>query len=88
VKPEPLHAGDLVRGIITVFPLNAHSVINAYIMSPVPTVDPPAACHTLNIAIPYDNQLVVAIRVASFSGLSLTDGAPPWIHSLVVSVET
>jgi hypothetical protein len=26
-KAEPLHARDLVRGIVTVFPLNAQSVI-------------------------------------------------------------
>ena len=30
MKPEHLQAGDLVCGIITVFPLNAHNVINAY----------------------------------------------------------
>jgi hypothetical protein len=30
VKPEHLQVGDSVCGIITVFPLNAHSVINAY----------------------------------------------------------
>jgi hypothetical protein len=29
-KAEPLHARDLLRGIVTAFPLNVYSVISAY----------------------------------------------------------
>jgi hypothetical protein len=37
-KAECLHARDLVRGIVTVLPLNAHSVIRAYAISTVDVV--------------------------------------------------